>query len=273
MVLPVPYDSTTEYKCGAREGPRAIINASRYLELYDVELGHEISDAGIHTLPEVQPVVGDPQLMVERVQWIASELLEKEKLMAVLGGEHTVTIGAVRAHVERYPGLSVLHLDAHADLRDDYMGTPYSHACVARRLSETCHLVQAGVRSLSKEEDRFRDSSGLKSYDAEAASELGFAERLADDLHDEVYISVDLDVLDPSVMSAVGTPEPGGLTWQQVAAILKSVAHRRRIVGFDIVELCPSQGPESCSFLAAKLAYKLMGYATAPSPHNKINPS
>ncbi len=271
VVLPVPYDSTTEYKGGAREGPRAIVDASQYLELYDAELGQETGAIGIYTLPEVQPLVGDPQNMIERVQRVVGDLLEKDKLVAMLGGEHSLTAGAVRAFAERYPGLSVLHLDAHADLRDDYMGTRYSHACVARRVWETCHIVQAGVRSLSKDEHDFIRAQGLLSYDAEAAAQTGFGESLASHLHEDIYISIDLDVLDPSIMAAVGTPEPGGLTWQQLTSLLKAVAQTKRIVGFDLVELSPSQGTESCAYLAAKLAYKLMGYATLRSPRSPDN--
>jgi agmatinase len=266
-VLPIPYDSTTEYKGGTREGPRAIVDASQYLELYDAELGQETGAVGIYTLPEVQRLVGDPQTMVERVQQVVTDLLEKDKLVAMLGGEHSLTVGAVRAFSDKYPGLSVLYLDAHADLRDEYMGTRYSHACAARRVWETCHIVQAGIRSLSKAEHDFIRAQGLLSYDAEAAAQTGFGESLASDLSEYVYISIDLDVLDPSIMAAVGTPEPGGLTWQQLTSLLKAVAQTRRMVGFDLVELSPSQGTESCAYLAAKLAYKLMGYATLRSPH------
>ncbi|MEE8471267.1 MAG: agmatinase [Dehalococcoidia bacterium] len=269
IVLPVPYDSTTEYKSGARDGPQAIIDASQYLELYDAELDREPSEAGICTMPEVQPVMDSPQQMVERVHHIATDLLGEGKLLAMLGGEHSLTIGMVTAFRDRYPDLSVLQLDAHADLRDQYMGTKYSHACVMRRVWELCPFVQVGIRSMSREEHRFLEQHQIEPFYAEALTEPDCADLVVSRLSPQVYISIDLDVLDPSIMSAVGTPEPGGISWQQILELLKATAGNRQIVGFDVVELCPREGPTSCAFLAAKLAYKLMGYATFPldTPH------
>ena len=264
VILPVPYDSTTEYKSGAREGPQAIIDASQYLELYDTELDREISEVGIHTLPEVQPLMSGPEPMLERVYQIASDLLNKGKLVAMLGGEHSLTLGMVRAFREKYPELSVLHLDAHADLRDQYQGTKYSHACVMRRVWELCPVVHVGVRSMSREEHRFLVQRKIEPSYAEALTSPDSAARVVSTLSPQVYISIDLDVLDPSIMSAVGTPEPGGLSWQQVLDLLRAVSDNKQIVGFDLVELCPREGPSSCAFLAAKLAYKLVGYATSP---------
>lgn len=262
VVLPVPYDSTTEYKPGAREGPQAIIDASQYLELYDAELNREISEVGIFTLPEVQPLMGGPELMVERVYQIARGLLEKEKFVAMLGGEHLLTLGMVRAHKEKYRQLSVLQLDAHADLRDQYQGTKYSNACVMRRIREVCpDVVQVGIRSFSLEERLFMQHHKIEPFYAEFSNSPDFAFRVASALSPQVYISVDLDVFDPSIMSAVGTPEPGGLSWQQVLELLRVAARKSKIVGFDLTELCPREGPTSCAFLAAKLAYKLIGYA------------
>ena len=264
VVLPVPYDSTTEYKAGTREGPQAIIDSSQYLELYDTELNCEISEVGIYTLPEVQPLACNPESMVERVSQITLDLLEKGKLPVILGGEHSITVGAVRAFHDKYPDVSVLHLDAHADLRDQYMGTEYSHACVMRRVWEICPFVQAGIRSLSKDEHQFIQQNGIKSFSTEDISNPDFHDQLIAALSSQVYISIDVDVLDPSIMSAVGTPEPGGISWQQILGILQAIASNKQIVGFDIVELCPNEGPVACSFLAAKLTYKLIGYATAP---------
>jgi agmatinase len=261
VVLPVPYDSTTEYKSGTRDGPQAIIDASQYLELYDTELDREISEAGIYTLPEAQPVMSGPEPMVERVYQIAGDLLDKGKLLAMLGGEHSLTLGTVKAYREKYPELSVLHLDAHADLRDQYQGTKYSHACVMRRVWEICPVVHAGIRSLSREEHEFLSKRKIVPFYAEASTGSDFATRGLPTLSPQVYISIDLDVLDPAIMSAVGTPEPGGLSWQQVLELLRAVADSKQIVGFDIMELCPQEGPNACAFLAAKLAYKLMGYA------------
>ncbi len=263
VVLPVPYDSTTEYKTGAREGPQAIIDASQYLELYDAELDREVSDAGIFTLPEVQPLMGGPELMVERVYQIAKGLLEKDKFIAMLGGEHLISLGMVKAYKEKYPGLSVLQLDAHADLRDQYQGTKYSDACVMRRVRELCPVVHAGIRSFSLDERRFMQQQKIEPFYAESSNSPDFAFRVASTLSSQVYVSIDLDVFDPSIMPAVGTPEPGGLSWQQVLELLRVAARNSKIVGFDITELCPREGPTSCAFLAAKLTYKLMGYATS----------
>ena len=263
VVLPVPYDGTTEFKSGAREGPQAIIDASPYLELYDAELDREISEVGIHTLPEVQPHMGSPELMVERVYGIAKSLLDKNKLIAMLGGEHLLTLGMVKACKEKYRKLSVLQLDAHADLRDQYQGTKYSNACVMRRVWELCPVVQVGVRSFSLEERQFMQQQKIEPFYAEAATSPDFVSRVVSKLTPQVYVSIDLDVFDPSIMPAVGTPEPGGMSWQQVLELLRAVGAEKKIVGFDLTELCPREGPTSCAYLAAKLAYKMMGYATS----------
>ncbi len=261
VLLPVPYDSTTDYKSGTREGPQAIIDASQYLELYDAELDKEIYHVGIHTLPPLKPVMSGPEHMIERVYQAAAPLLAQDKLPVMLGGEHSLTLGVVRALVERHPKLSVLQLDAHADLRDEYLGTKYSHACVMRRVWELCPIVPVGIRSLSLEEHQFIKQQELKLVYAEDYAPDSIPQ-LISRLSPQVYVTIDLDVLDPSIMSAVGTPEPGGLSWHQVSSLLHHVARERHIVGFDLVELCPKEGPTSCAFLAAKLAYKMIGYAT-----------
>ncbi|MDP6494198.1 MAG: agmatinase [Dehalococcoidia bacterium] len=270
VVVPVPYDSTTSYKGGSREGPRAIIEASRYLEDYDIALGREIYQVGIHTLPEIEPHVGGPENMVERVRATVQPLAKDGKLVAVLGGEHSVSVGVVKALREVHDDLSVLYLDAHGDLRNEYMGSGLSHACAARRILEMCPLVEVGIRSISKEEMSFIQGEGredLKVYlhregDSKASWDV---EGVLKGLSERVYVSIDLDVLDPSLMPAVGTPEPGGLGWESVLSLLEAVCRERSIVGFDIMELCPVAGPPSCAFVAAKLAYKVMGYATERS--------
>ncbi len=261
VVLPVPYDSTTDWRSGARDGPRAIIDASRYLELYDLELKREIYRVGIHTLPEIQPDMTSPENMTQRVYTVARGLLDKNKTLLMLGGEHSLTLGMVKAYREKHQALSVLQLDAHADLRDSYLGTRFSHATVMRRVCELCPIVPVGIRSLSEEEHRFIDEAGIKPVYANGLILAGDSiNHIIATLSNEVYITIDLDVLDPSIMSAVGTPEPGGIGWYELLNLLREVARSKRIVGFDLVELCPDEGPLSCAFLAAKLAYKLIGY-------------
>ena len=265
VVLPVPYDSTTDWRSGTRNGPQAIIDASQYLELYDLELDREIYRVGIHTLPEVQPLMSGPEQMVQRVTEVAEELIRRGKMIVMLGGEHSLTVGVVRASRGKYEDLSVLQLDAHADLRHDYLGTEYSHACVMRRVLELCPIVQVGIRSLSQEEHQFLVQRGMQPFYAPGLClDAASAERIASTLSQNVYITIDLDVFDPSVMSAVGTPEPGGIAWGDALSLLEAVAHNSNIIGFDLVELCPQEGSVSCAFLAAKLAYKLIGYATSP---------
>lgn len=266
VILPIPYDSTTDYKSGTREGPQAIIDASQYLELYDAELDREIYHVGIHTLPPLRPVMSGPEHMIERVYQAAVPLLAQDKLLVMLGGEHSLTSGLVRALVERHQNLSVLQLDAHADLRDEYSGTQFSHACVMRRVWELCPIVPVGIRSLSLEEHQFIKQHGIKPVYAEDYVPASIAE-LISRLSPQVYVTIDLDVFDPSIMSAVGTPEPGGLSWHQVSILLHHVARERHIVGFDLVELCPQEGPTSCAFLAAKLAYKMIGYTGLLTPN------
>lgn len=263
VILPVPYDSTTEWRSGARDGPRAIIDASQYLELYDLELGREIYEVGIHTLPEVRPLMNSPEAMIHRVYLIAKGLIAQDKLVVMLGGEHSLSLGTVRAFRESCEDLCVLQLDAHADLRHEYLGTNYSHACVMRRVSELCPIIQVGVRSLSWEEQQFLSQSKMQPfYMSMLTSNQASSDQIISLLTKDVYVTIDLDVFDPSVMPAVGTPEPGGMQWYEVLSLLSSVAQRRHIVGFDIMELCPNEGPVSCAFLAAKLAYKLIGYST-----------
>jgi len=188
-------------------------------------------------------------------------VLDKNRMLLMLGGEHSLTLGTVKAYREKYEALSVLQLDAHADLRDSYLGTKFSHATVMRRVYELCPIVPVGVRSLSQEEHRFIDEAGLKPFYArDLISGEVSTRQIVDSLSEEVYITVDLDVLDPSIMSAVGTPEPGGMGWYELLGLLREVARAKQIVGLDLVELCPREGPISCAFLAAKLAYKLIGY-------------
>lgn len=264
VVIPIPYDSTTSFKSGARHGPRAAISASKQLEEWDIELMRDVSTVGIYTTQEVEPPAQSPEVMIERVRRVTSHFMSQGKLVVLLGGEHTVTIGGVSAALERHPNLTVLYLDAHADLRDEYMGSRWSHACVARRLSERAAVVEVGVRSMSREEAQFIRASGVPVFPwppTVGTDEL--ASSVIERLGPEVYVSVDLDVFDPSIMSAVGTPEPGGITWDDATSLLRRIADRKHVVGFDVVELSPNEGPEACAFTAAKLVYKMIGYATS----------
>ena len=266
FILPVPYDSTTSYRGGARDGPRAIIEASYNLEEYDPELDTDISKMGVHTCPFLEPHMGGPQAMVERVYGAVKALARTDRLVTLIGGEHSLSTGSVKAHKELYPDLSVLYLDAHADLRDQYMGTGWGHASVARRIHQLCPLVLVGARSLSQEERDFIVERGVNTFFWPLSESMEtLASSVIELLSTHVYISIDLDVFDPSIMAAVGTPEPGGIGWQQLTSLLKKVGEEKRIIGFDVMELSPREGPNACSYTAAKLVYKLLGYALGQS--------
>lgn len=264
VLVPVPYDSTTTYKTGTRDGPLELLRASAHLEDFDHELGIDVAAIGIHTTPFLEPVLDSPQAMIDRVRKTVQPFIEQKKIVGLLGGDHTITLGSIQAYRALYPNLSVLYFDAHGDLRDSYMGSKWGHANVARRISEICPIVEVGVRSISKEEAGFIEKSNvhvffMNSVDPKPPSHLDVLAALPSP---KVYISVDLDCLDPSLMPAVGTPEPGGLSWSQLTGLIEAIGKERDIVGFDVVELSPDLGPFSCSFTAAKLAYKMIAYAT-----------
>ena len=260
VVLPVPYDSTASGWAGSREGPAAIIDASGNMELYDIGIGCEPYLAGIHTLPEVAAHSGSPEAMAERIEQIAGEQIDAGKFVVTLGGEHTVAVGAARAYAKRTPGLSVLAFDANADMRDEYLDSAYNHACTLRRISEVAPVTQVGLRSAEREEHDYIREQGFRFHSPREFRAAG-PEAIAEMLSDAVYITFDLDAFDSSVISALGTPEPGGLHWDEVSDLLETVAHRRRIVGFDVTELAPSLGPRANAQLAAKLTYRLIGLA------------
>lgn len=260
-LLPVAYDATTSYQPGSRFGPRAIIDASRYLEEYDEELGCDPSRVGIYTCPELEPVAGDPKAMLDRVEAVVSYLIGEGKFTVLVGGEHSLTQAAVRAHAGSCGPLSVLQLDAHLDLRDSYQDSAFSHACVMRRVWDFAPVVSVGARSCSEAELRWlKERGGACFWASEAVGDEAWMEAVLEPLSDRVYVTVDLDVFDPSVMPSVGTPEPGGLDWETVTGLLRKVAARRQVVGFDVVELAPIPGLRAPDVLAAKLIYKLVGY-------------
>jgi agmatinase len=260
-VLPVPYDFTTTYVTGTRNGPGAIIEASTHMELYDEELGRETYQVGIYTHQPIAVSDKKPEEMLRMVAETVSSDLNSDRLPVTLGGEHSISIGVVRELLKVYPDMSVLQLDAHADLRDAYEGTPYNHACVGRRISELCPLVQVGIRSMCKEEADFKRSSKVITIsDYEIKGNKTALSDAINALTDHVYLTLDLDVLDPAIMPAVGTPEPGGLNWFETIQFLKLLSERKKIVSFDVVELCPQAGNVAPDFLAAKLIYRIMGY-------------
>jgi agmatinase len=260
VVLPVPYDSTASGWVGSREGPSAIIDASGNMELYDIGIGWEPYLAGIHTLPEVAAHSGSPEAMAERIEQIVGEQVDAGKFVVTLGGEHTVAVGAARAFAKRTPGLSVLAFDANADMRDAYLDSAYNHACTLRRISEVAPVTQVGLRSAEREEHDCIREQGFRFHSPREFRAAG-AEAIAEMLSDAVYITFDLDAFDSSVISALGTPEPGGLHWDEVSDLLEAVARRHRIVGFDVTELAPSLGPRANAQVAAKLTYRLIGLA------------
>lgn len=259
-VLPIPYDATTSFGVGAREGPRAIISASQQVELYDEDLRREFN-VGVATLPPLAPEAAGPREMVESIYQAARKVVRDGKTLIALGGEHSISSGLVRAVKSRFAKLSVLQIDAHADLRDEYHGTPYSHACVMRRIHDLgVPAVAVGIRNYSAEEARFIRAERKPIISArECRESTDWMERAVAPLTDDVYVTIDIDGFDPAYAPGTGTPEPGGLDWYQVVDLLAKVAKSRRIVGFDIVEVKPAPPTTVTEFLAAKLAYRIIG--------------
>jgi agmatinase len=261
VILPVPYDATTTYKPGARDGPRAIIDASRALEFYDEEADANFSEIGISTLDELE-TLDSAEENVNRVYEAIRTLIADGKRVVMLGGEHSISSGAVRAFREQCPALSVLHIDAHADMREEIGGNRYNHGSVARRISEMCPLVSVGVRSVAEEEIEHirRNADKISVYFAkDIRGGNGWMGAAIGRLGQDVYVTIDLDALDPSIMPAVGTPQPGGMTWDQLLAFLRKLSVEKNVVGFDVTELMPLPGMHAPEFLAAKLVYKLIG--------------
>ena len=261
VVISVPYDLTSTYQAGSRRGPEAIIEASCNLELYDEELSKETYLSGIHTMAPLAVDARGPEAMLKQIYDEVLKIISYEKIPVLIGGEHSISVGSVRALTEKHSSLTVLHLDAHADMRDSYQNTPFSHAAVGRRIFEMCPLVQAGIRSMSKEEALFIRKHNIKILSPEEVEDNpDWIEGILDGLSDDVYVSIDLDVLDPSVMPATGTPEPGGIRWRDLLRLIKKVSDNCNIRGFDVVELCPIPGMVAPDFTAAKLIYRVMGY-------------
>ncbi len=265
VILPVPYESTTSYSGGTRNGPHAIVEASRYVELYDQELRGEPALNGIHTLPSVELTKEGSSAAADELERVYGEFLEMigDRFPLMLGGEHAISAPAIRATAARRPGrLSVLQLDAHADLRDGYEGAPWSHAAFAYRCLDVADFVQVGIRAVSAPEVEVMEShEGVTVLWADEMWENdAWMDRAIAALGDEVYLTVDIDYFDPSLVPATGTPEPGGGDWYRTLRFLRRVFRERTVVGADLVELAPIPGLHASDFLAAKLVYKLLGY-------------
>jgi agmatinase len=261
-VIPVPYDKTSTYVKGADRGPQAIIDASAQVEWLDVQTGTEVHTRGIATL---EPIVDDgpPEGMSRRVEAAVGRSLDDRRFPVVLGGEHSVSIGAIRACAARFDDLTVLQIDAHADTRETYHASTHNHACVMARARELCPIVQVGIRSLEADELERLDQSRV-AFAHEIRDTVGpWIDRVVALLTPRTYVTIDLDGLDPSLVPATGTPEPGGLSWWQVDSLLQHVAASTEIVGFDVVELCPRPDQHASDFVAAKLVHRLLSLVFA----------
>ncbi len=265
-VLPVPYDLTTSYQPGARRGPLAILEASTHVELYDELLEDEPSRLGVATLPPLEAATEGPAAMADRIELAARSWVGPEGFLLTLGGEHSVSPPLISAHLDEWPELTVVQVDAHADLRPRFEGSPHNHACAMHRVRELgAPLVQVGIRSLTAEElDVIRNDRRIRTFFSHHLAERAvedWAEEVAASVSGPCYLTVDLDGLDPAIMPSTGTPEPGGLDWRGISALVKALGERGPIVGADVVELAPIAGLVAPDFLAARLALRIAGFA------------
>lgn len=263
VVFPVSYEGTVSYGTGTGEGAMAIVDASRNMELYEEETDAETYRIGIHTVPEFAPRP-TPESMMEALYEESRRLLESDKFLCMLGGEHSVSAPVIRAHAEKYHDLSVLQIDAHADLRDSYDGTPHSHASIMARVVKDMRIpaVQVGIRSLSGDEAR-AIAGGLPTrifWARDVAGKTNWIDDAVSGLTDNVYLTIDIDGLDPSLVPTTGTPEPGGLGWYETLELIRKVAEKKRIVGMDLVEFSKTENSDAPAFLCAKLVYKTLSY-------------
>ena len=258
VLIPVPYDGTSTWQKGADKGPEAFLSASENMELYDIETESEVYKQGVYLAGAVTEN-SSPEAMVEAVHKATKSYIKKNKFVTIFGGEHSISIGTIRAFNEMYTNLTVLQLDAHADLRKEYEGSKCNHACAVYEASQTTNLIQVGIRSMDVIETTVMDKE--KTYFAhEMAMDDTWVDSSIDQMTENVFITIDLDVFDPSIMPSTGTPEPGGLLWYETLEYLKQVFTEKNVVGFDIVELCPNKEEKSSDFLAAKLYYKMLSY-------------
>tara|TARA_R110002050_G_scaffold141251_2_gene266335 strand:+ start:39149 stop:40006 length:858 start_codon:yes stop_codon:yes gene_type:complete len=258
VLLPIPYDGTSTWGKGADKALGAFIEASENMELYDIETDSEVYTNGIHILPSILEKRW-PESMTDVVHGKVNEILKMDKFPTFLGGEHSVSIGVIKGFSEKYKNLTVLQLDAHADLRESYNGSKFNHACALHAASKSTNLIQVGIRSMDSTELPYWDKS--KCFLAEDMyGNTAWMEKSINKFTDDVYITIDLDVFDPSIMPSTGTPEPGGLDWNTTIRYLKKVFQECNVVGFDIVELAPIENAKAPNFLVAKLYYKLLSY-------------
>ena len=256
VLIPVPYDGTSTWQKGADKGPQAFLEASENMELYDIETRTEVYKKGVYLAPAVTENAS-PEKMVETVYKTTKNYIQQEKFITLFGGEHSISIGTIRAFNEAFEDLTVIQIDAHADLRKTYEGSSCNHACAVHEASKTTNLIQVGIRSMDAEELEYMDEN-----------QVYFAHNLYEDWMDDaigqmtsnVFLTIDLDAFDPSILPSTGTPEPGGLLWYETLDFLKLIFKKKNVVGFDIVELCPNPAEKSSDFLAAKLYYKMLSY-------------
>jgi len=258
VLIPVPYDGTSTWQKGADKGPEAFLNASENMELYDIETETQVYKKGVY-LADAVTENSSPEAMVDAVHQATKNYIKRNKFVTIFGGEHSISIGTIRAFNEMFSSLTVLQLDAHADLRMEYEGSKCNHACAVYEASQNTNLIQVGIRSMDVIETTVMDKE--KTYFAhEMAIDDTWMDSAVDQMTDNVFITIDLDVFDPSIMPSTGTPEPGGLLWYETLEFLKQVFAEKNVVGFDIVELCPNKNEKSSDFLAAKLYYKMLSY-------------
>lgn len=258
VLIPVPYDGTSTWGKGADKGPDAFLEASENMELYDIETATEVYKQGIHLAGAITENTS-PEAMVKAVHATTKDFIKRNKFVTLIGGEHSLSIGTIRAFNECFDNLSVLHIDAHADLRQSYNGSRYNHACAVHEASQTTNLVQVGIRSMDAIEKTFMDEEKVF-FAHDMVNDEYWTDKVLEALTDNVLITFDLDALDPSILPATGTPEPGGLFWYETLHFLRQVFEEKNVVGFDIVELCPNASDKTSNFLAAKLYYKMLSY-------------
>ena len=258
VLIPVPYDGTSTWQKGADKGPKAFLEASENMELYDIETDSEVYKQGVYLTDAVTENTS-PESMVNAVHEVTKKYIKRNKFVTVFGGEHSISIGTIRAFNEMFPNLTVLHIDAHADLRKSYDGSSCNHACAVYEASQNTNLIQVGIRSMDVKEKSIMNLE--KTYFAhDMAIDTSWTDSAIDQMTENVYITFDLDAFDPSILPSTGTPEPGGLLWYETLDFLKQVFTEKNVVGFDIVELCPNKSEKSSDFIAAKLYYKMLSY-------------